>query len=168
LLRSRRFPPGRPERWGRFAPPGWSRGLAVRVDKCPTGGAHCPRGVTLAGAHTASRPGNRLPGAPPQFRRWGYSRPRQAESLSSGLLTEHSPEAITQLVEPALDLVQVAEQALGVPSLHRHRGWLEHGDRPTQSLDFLSRATWEIEPVGDSCRLTVTHDQLRENANDQL
>jgi len=31
-----------------------------------------------------------------------------------------------------------------------------------------SRVTWEIEPVGDSCRLTVTHDQLRDDANDQL
>ena len=31
-----------------------------------------------------------------------------------------------------------------------------------------SRVTWEIEPVADSCRLTVTHDQLREGANDQL
>jgi len=31
-----------------------------------------------------------------------------------------------------------------------------------------SRITWEIEPVGDSCRLTVTHDQLREGANSQL
>jgi len=31
-----------------------------------------------------------------------------------------------------------------------------------------SRVTWEIEPVGDSCRLTVTHDQLRENANPEL
>jgi uncharacterized protein YndB with AHSA1/START domain len=31
-----------------------------------------------------------------------------------------------------------------------------------------SRITWEIEPVQDSCRLTVTHDQLREGANDQL
>ncbi len=31
-----------------------------------------------------------------------------------------------------------------------------------------SRVTWEIEPVGDSCRLTVTHDQLREGANPQL
>src|SRR5436189_4296248 len=31
-----------------------------------------------------------------------------------------------------------------------------------------SRVTWEIEPVGDSCRLTVTHDQLREDANDQI
>jgi uncharacterized protein YndB with AHSA1/START domain len=31
-----------------------------------------------------------------------------------------------------------------------------------------SRVTWEIEPVGDSCRLVVTHDQLREGANDQI
>jgi uncharacterized protein YndB with AHSA1/START domain len=31
-----------------------------------------------------------------------------------------------------------------------------------------SRVTWEIEPVGDSCRLTVTHSQLREGANPQL
>lgn len=31
-----------------------------------------------------------------------------------------------------------------------------------------SRVTWEIEPVGDSCRLTVTHDQLRAGANAEL
>jgi uncharacterized protein YndB with AHSA1/START domain/DNA-binding transcriptional ArsR family regulator len=31
-----------------------------------------------------------------------------------------------------------------------------------------SRVTWEIEPVGDSCRLTVTHDQLPEGVNDQI
>jgi uncharacterized protein YndB with AHSA1/START domain len=32
-----------------------------------------------------------------------------------------------------------------------------------------SRVTWEIEPIGDdSCRLTVTHDELREGANDEL
>ena len=31
-----------------------------------------------------------------------------------------------------------------------------------------SRVTWAIEPVGDSCCLTVTHDQLGENANPQL
>ncbi|HEV7888559.1 MAG TPA: metalloregulator ArsR/SmtB family transcription factor [Acidimicrobiales bacterium] len=32
----------------------------------------------------------------------------------------------------------------------------------------FSRVTWEIEPVEDSCRLTITHDQLREGANDEL
>jgi uncharacterized protein YndB with AHSA1/START domain len=31
-----------------------------------------------------------------------------------------------------------------------------------------SRVTWEIEPVGTSCRLRVTHDQLDREANDEL
>jgi uncharacterized protein YndB with AHSA1/START domain/DNA-binding transcriptional ArsR family regulator len=31
-----------------------------------------------------------------------------------------------------------------------------------------STVTWEIEPVGDSCRLLVTHSDLREGANEQL
>jgi uncharacterized protein YndB with AHSA1/START domain len=31
-----------------------------------------------------------------------------------------------------------------------------------------SRVSWEIEPIGDSCRLTVVHGQLRDGANDQL
>jgi len=31
-----------------------------------------------------------------------------------------------------------------------------------------SRVTWEIEQVQDSCRLVVTHDQMREGANDQI
>jgi uncharacterized protein YndB with AHSA1/START domain/biotin operon repressor len=39
---------------------------------------------------------------------------------------------------------------------------------PDVIAEGTSRVTWEIEPVGDSCRLTVTHDQLRPGANDQL
>ncbi len=69
---------------------------------------------------------------------------------------------------------------------HPHGGLLGEGEnlevdpprRLVQSMVALwsdevksegtSRVTWEIEPVGDSCRLTVTHDQLREGANDEL
>jgi uncharacterized protein YndB with AHSA1/START domain/DNA-binding transcriptional ArsR family regulator len=50
--------------------------------------------------------------------------------------------------------------------------------RLVQSATFLwsddvksegtSRITWDIEPVGDSCRLTVTHDEMREGANDEI
>jgi uncharacterized protein YndB with AHSA1/START domain/DNA-binding transcriptional ArsR family regulator len=50
--------------------------------------------------------------------------------------------------------------------------------RLVQSFDALwgedvrneatSRVTWEIEQVEDSCRLTVTHDQLREDASAEL
>jgi uncharacterized protein YndB with AHSA1/START domain len=31
-----------------------------------------------------------------------------------------------------------------------------------------TRVTWEIEPIGDSCRLTLTHDQLRDGASAEL
>jgi uncharacterized protein YndB with AHSA1/START domain len=39
---------------------------------------------------------------------------------------------------------------------------------PEVIAEGTSRVTWEIEPIGDSCRLTVTHDQLRDGANDEL
>jgi DNA-binding transcriptional ArsR family regulator len=39
---------------------------------------------------------------------------------------------------------------------------------PEAEAEGHSRTTWEIEQVQDSCRLTVTHDQMREGACDQL
>ena len=39
---------------------------------------------------------------------------------------------------------------------------------PEAEAEGTSRVTWEIEPVADSCRLVVTHDEMREGANDQL
>ena len=41
--------------------------------------------------------------------------------------------------------------------------WSEEAAR-----EGASRVTFEIEPVGDSCRLTVTHDELREGASAEL
>jgi uncharacterized protein YndB with AHSA1/START domain/DNA-binding transcriptional ArsR family regulator len=55
-------------------------------------------------------------------------------------------------VEPPLRLVQSFTAV-----------WSEEVER-----EGTSRVTWEIEQVGDSCRLTVTHDQLREDANGEL
>jgi uncharacterized protein YndB with AHSA1/START domain/biotin operon repressor len=39
---------------------------------------------------------------------------------------------------------------------------------PEAEAEGTSRVTWDIEPVGDSCRLALTHDQMRDGANDQL
>ncbi len=39
---------------------------------------------------------------------------------------------------------------------------------PEAERERTSRVTWEIEPIGDSCRLTVTHDQLRDDAPAEL
>jgi len=36
------------------------------------------------------------------------------------------------------------------------------------AAEGASRVTWEIEPIEDACRLMVTHDQLRDEANPQL
>jgi uncharacterized protein YndB with AHSA1/START domain len=41
--------------------------------------------------------------------------------------------------------------------------WSEDAKR-----EGTSRVTWEIEPVGDTCRLTVIHDQLRQDANEEI
>jgi uncharacterized protein YndB with AHSA1/START domain len=39
---------------------------------------------------------------------------------------------------------------------------------PEAEAEGFSRVTWEIEPVGDSCRVTVVHDQMRDGACEQL
>jgi uncharacterized protein YndB with AHSA1/START domain len=36
------------------------------------------------------------------------------------------------------------------------------------AAEGTSRVSWEIEPVGDSCRLTVIHDQLRDGADEHV
>ena len=56
------------------------------------------------------------------------------------------------VVEPRRRLVQTM-----------HTLWSEDAER-----DGTSRVTWEIEPVGDSCRLTVIHDQLSDTAPPEL
>ena len=40
-----------------------------------------------------------------------------------------------------------------------------HQDLPVRQLGNRRR---EIEPIGDSCRLTLTHDQLRDDAPAEL
>jgi len=67
---------------------------------------------------------------------------------------------------------------LGTPILEGENLEVEPPRRLVQSFRALwsedvkregtSRVTWEIEPIGDSCRLTVVHDQLREGANSEL
>ncbi|CAN5804717.1 metalloregulator ArsR/SmtB family transcription factor [soil metagenome] len=56
------------------------------------------------------------------------------------------------VVEPPRRLVQTM-----------HTLWSEDAER-----QGTSRVTWEIEPFGDSCRLTVIHDQLRDDAPPEL
>ena len=51
------------------------------------------------------------------------------------------------------------------PATRPHHGRLVGRRRAGRGA---SRVTWEIEQVGDSCHLTLTHDQMREGANAQI
>lgn len=73
---------------------------------------------------------------------------RLAHAGASGALVEGQ----NLEVDPPLRLVQTY-----------HAVWGEDA-----AAEGTSRVTWDIEPVGDSCRLTVTHDQLREDADPHL
>ena len=39
---------------------------------------------------------------------------------------------------------------------------------PEVEAEGVSRVTWDIEPIGDSCRLLLTHDQLADGANSEI
>ena len=75
--------------------------------------------------------------------RWQGVTPKAPGPISHGEVLE---------VDPPRRLVQ-SFQAL----------WSEEVER-----EGTSRVTWEIEPVADSCRLTVIHDQLPEHVNDEI
>jgi uncharacterized protein YndB with AHSA1/START domain/DNA-binding transcriptional ArsR family regulator len=76
------------------------------------------------------------------------SRYEASSPLAPGLLME----GVNLEVDPPRRLVQSFDAL-----------WSEEVKR-----EETSRVTYEIEPVGDSCRLTVTHDQVREGAPAEL
>ena len=76
------------------------------------------------------------------------SRYEQSAPNADGLLGE----GVNLEVDPPRRLVQTANML-----------WSDD-----VKAEGTSRITWEINQVGDSCCLTVTHDQLREGANNQL
>ena len=88
--------------------------------------------------------------------------------FGSGAHSEWTEGSTWALVHPSADGVLAEGENLVVEPPRRlvqsmHTLWSEDSER-----EGTSRVTWEIEPVGDSCRLTVIHDQLREGAPDEL
>ena len=88
--------------------------------------------------------------------------------FGAGIESAWTPGSPYALVHPASDRPLVEGENLVVDPPHRlvqtmHTLWSEDAERAG-----TSRVTWEIEPVGDSCRLTVTHDQLRDDAPPEL
>lgn len=73
-----------------------------------------------------------------------------------------------QLVHPEADGVLAEGENLVVDPPHRLVQTMDVMWSEDASQAGTSRVTWKIEPIGDSCRLTVVHDQLRDDAPNEL
>jgi len=93
---------------------------------------------------------------------------RRRYNFGVGVTSDWTPGSRYESVHPQAPSALVEGENLEVEPPHRlvqsfTALWSEGAAR-----EGTSRVTWEIEPVGDSCRLTVTHDQMREGANAEL
>jgi uncharacterized protein YndB with AHSA1/START domain len=93
---------------------------------------------------------------------------RSRYNFGSRVSSEWTPGSRVEMSHPNADGLLGEGEILEVDPPRR----LVHSMRALWSEEVksegTSRVTWDIEPVGDSCRLTVTHDELREGANEQL
>ena len=93
---------------------------------------------------------------------------RAKYNFGSRVESDWAPGSRFQMVHPGVDGPLGEGENLEIDPPHRLvQSMVALWGEDVRS-EGTSRVTWEIEPVGDSCRLTVTHDQLREGANDQL
>jgi uncharacterized protein YndB with AHSA1/START domain len=88
--------------------------------------------------------------------------------FGAGVESDWTPGSRYALTHPDADGSLAEGENLVVDPPHRlvqtmHTLWTEEAEH-----EGTSRVTWEIEPVGDSCRLTVIHDQLRDDAPPEL
>ena len=92
---------------------------------------------------------------------------RSKYNFGSGVTSDWAPGSHFEMKHPAGGLLGEGENLEVDPPrrLVQRTTMLWSDDVKNEGT---SRITWEIEPIGDSCRLTVTHDELREGANDEL
>jgi uncharacterized protein YndB with AHSA1/START domain len=93
---------------------------------------------------------------------------RSKYNFGAGVRSDWTPGARLEMGHPAAPDLLADGEVLEVDPPRR----LVHTMTALWSEDVkregASRVTWEIEQVADSCRLAVTHDQLRDGANDQI
>jgi uncharacterized protein YndB with AHSA1/START domain len=93
---------------------------------------------------------------------------RQKYNFGVGIQSDYTPGSRYESVHPAAGIAIAEGENLEVePPRRLVQSFTALWDDDVKA-EGTSRVTWEIEQVADSCRLTVTHDELREGANDQL
>jgi uncharacterized protein YndB with AHSA1/START domain/DNA-binding transcriptional ArsR family regulator len=93
---------------------------------------------------------------------------RQKYNFGASVESEWSQGSTYQLTHPDADGPLAEGENLEVEPPRRlvqsmRTLWSEDAER-----EGTTTVTWDIEPIGDSCRLTVTHDQLRDDAPAEL
>jgi uncharacterized protein YndB with AHSA1/START domain len=96
--------------------------------------------------------------------------PKQRARYSYGVETrsDYTPSSRYEAVHPAAGIAIAEGENLEVDPPCRLVQTFTALWSDEAKAEGPSRVTWEIEQVGDSCRLTVVHDQLREGANAEL
>jgi uncharacterized protein YndB with AHSA1/START domain len=93
---------------------------------------------------------------------------RQKYNFGVGTKSDWSPGSRYESVHPGAGIAIAEGENLEVDPPRRLVQSMTALWSDEVKSEGTSRVTWEIEPVGDSCRLTVTHDELREGANGEL
>jgi uncharacterized protein YndB with AHSA1/START domain len=93
---------------------------------------------------------------------------RAKYNFGTGMYGDWAPGAKQEMRSAKADLTLGTSEVLEVDPPRRLVQTLEANFSPEAAAEGSSRVTWEIEAVGDSCRLTVIHDQMRDGANEQL
>jgi uncharacterized protein YndB with AHSA1/START domain len=96
--------------------------------------------------------------------------PEQRSKYSFGTqqVSDWTPGSQYKMVQPGMDLLLGEGENLEVDPPRRLVQTFTALWSEEVKSEGASRVTWEIEPVEDSCRLTVVHDQLREGAHGEL
>jgi uncharacterized protein YndB with AHSA1/START domain len=93
---------------------------------------------------------------------------RSKYNFGAGVYGDWEPGAHQQMRAAAGDFVLGESEVREVDPPRRLVHTMDAFFSDEARAEGTSRVTWEIEQVGDSCRLQVTHDQMREGANSQL
>jgi uncharacterized protein YndB with AHSA1/START domain len=104
-------------------------------------------------------------------RLWAAITDREARSkytFGAGIESEWTPGSSYELVHAAAGRVLGRGENLEVDPPRRLVQTMVAMFSDEVEREGSSRLTWEIEPVGDSCRLLLTHDLLAADANPQI
>jgi uncharacterized protein YndB with AHSA1/START domain len=94
---------------------------------------------------------------------------RSKYTFGVGISSDWAPGSRYEAVHPGAGIAISEGENLEVDPPRRLVQSMEALWSEDVKSEGTSRVSWEIEPVGDdSCRLTVTHSDLREDANDEL